>query len=95
MRTLRLLITLWITQGHINRLRKALLMDPRLAQDVHRMSTDDLVLCYGILTGMSKEAYARGDNRMFAELKGRQRQIDDELGRRQLTIERELEKRGA
>ena len=65
-------------------------MDPRLDRDIHRLSTDDLVLAYGVLQGLASQALRDLDRAMASEFLGRCKRIERELASRQLSLEDEL-----
>lgn len=67
-------------------------MDPRLHRDINTLSTDDLVLCYGILRRMWRKALRDDDAAMAEEFRSRMTALDRELAARQISIDDELER---
>lgn len=58
-------------------------MDPKLHRDINRLSTEDLVLCWGMVERLYQSALARGDKEMADEFSARLRALNHELASRQ------------
>lgn len=57
-----------------------------LAEDVHRLSTDNLAMSLGVLNALKEKAKCRRDRRMVAELTLRITTVEQELQSRQLSL---------
>jgi len=83
-------IALWITRVNKHRVihnqSKGEAVDKRLQQDVEKLSTDHLVLCWSLLSRQMEECRRSGSLLMADEFSARLRAIEDEIGARQARL---------
>jgi hypothetical protein len=61
-----------------------------LREDLHKLSTEDLVICWAFLYRIRRRARREGNGELAGLCAGRMLLIDGEIGVRQLTLDDEL-----